>query len=206
MEYEKLKNAAETVIMPEEMKGRIIRNCSMQILTSRKENVMNKGKYSSFLRKPIVAFAALAICFSMSVTALAEIGVLQGFFQDITNSYGAIVGTSYEQASDEINMSIAVIDNELNILATFENPQMAPYIYAKKLGIATYQIIDANGKVVKEGSVESSEVSDGQASVYIRLDGIDRGKYKLVVTAFVTEKKAEQPLNINGKWEGTFTK
>jgi len=49
-------------------------------------------------------------------------------------------------------------------------------------------------------------VINGQAAISIKLDDIDSGNYKLVVAAFVGEKKAEQPLNINGSWECAFTK
>lgn len=139
-------------------------------------------------------------------TAVAATGVLQGFFQDITNWQGAVVGTSYEQATNEISMDVTVKGNELTALATFVNPQMAPYSEAEKLGIASYQIVDANGKVVAAAAAESTEIVNGQAAVSIQLDGMDSGSYKLVVTAFVAEKKAEQPLNISGTWECAFIK
>lgn len=206
MNYEELKSAAETITMPEEMKHRIVRNCKAQISTSRKETVMKNSKNISFFRKPAAVFAILAICLSLSVTAIAASGVLKGYFRDITNWQGAVVGISYEQATDEIRMDVTVNRNELTVLATFANPQMMPYKYTEKLGIAAYQIVDANGKAVKEGAANSVEVVNGQAAVSIRLDDIDSGSYKLVVTAFVSEKKADQPLNINGNWECIFSK
>jgi hypothetical protein len=206
MDYEKLKSAAETITMPEEVKRRIVRNCKTQISNSRKEIVMKTNKNNTFMRKPAAVFVAVALCLSLSVTALAATGVLQGFFQDITDYRGAVVGTSYEQATDEISMDVTVNGDELTVMATFANPQMAPYSEAEKLGIAAYQVVDANGKVVAEGAAESTEIVNGQAAVNIKLDGIDRGSYKLIVTACVTEKKADQPLNISGAWECAFTK
>ena len=167
---------------------------------------MKTNKNNTFIRKPAAVFVAVALCLSLSVTALAATGVLQGFFQDITDYRGAVVGTSYEQATDEISMDVTVNGNELTVIATFANPQMAPYSEAEKLGIAAYQVVDANGKVVAEGAAESTEIVNGKAAVNIKLDGIDRGSYKLIVTAFVTEKKADQPLNISGAWECAFTK
>lgn len=149
----------------------------------------------------------MAVCLSLSVTALEAIGVLQGFFRDITNYSGTIVGTSYEQATDEINMDVTIDNgNELTVLVTFADPQKAPYAYAERLGIAHYRIEDVNGKVVKEGSAESNEVVNGQAAVNTELDDISSGSYKLFVTAFVSEKKADQSLNINGNWECEFSK
>ena len=206
MDYEKLKSAAETITMPEEAKRRIVRNCKTQISNQRKEIVMKTNKNNTFIRKPAAVFVAVALCLSLSVTALAATGVLQGFFKDITNWQGAVVGTSYEQATDEIGVNVTVNGDELTVLATFADPQMFPYREAEKLGIAAYQIVEANGKVVKEGAADSTEVVNGQASVNIQLDDIDSGSYKLIVTAFVSEKKADQPLNINGNWECAFTK
>ena len=51
MDYEKLKSAAETITMPEEVKRRIVRNCKTQILNSRKEIVMKTNKNNTFIRK-----------------------------------------------------------------------------------------------------------------------------------------------------------
>ena len=167
---------------------------------------MKTNKNNTFTRKPAAVFVAVALCLSLAVTAAAASGVLKGHFRDITNWQGAIVGTSYEQAADEISMDVTVNGNELTALATFANPQMAPYSEAEKLGIAAYKVVDANGKAVAEGAAESTEVANGQAAVSIRLDSIDIGSYKLIVTAFVGEAKAEQPLNINGNWECAFSK
>ena len=206
MEFGNLKSAAQEITMPEEMKRRIAHNCKKQIVNTMEEHTMNNRKNNSFFRKPAAVFAALAVCLSLSLTALAATGVLQGFFRDITNYSGAIVGTCYEQATDEIKMDVTVNGDELTVMVSFANPQMAPYVYAEQLGIAQYRIVDVNGKEVKEGSAGSAEVVNGQASVNIELDGISNGSYKLIVTAFVSEKKADQPLNINGNWECEFTK
>lgn len=206
MEYEKLKAEAATITMPNEMKCRIVRNCKTIISKSGKDIAMKTNRNNTFFRKPSVAFAAAVLCISLSVTAAAASGVLKGYFRDIKNWNGAIVGTSYEQATDEINLSVTVNGNELTVLATFSVQQKFPYREAQKLGIAEYSIVDAEGKVVKEGAAECAEVVNGQAAVRIALDDIDSGSYKLIVTAFVSEKKADQPLNINGNWECGFVK
>ena len=163
-------------------------------------------KHRNNVRKPVAVLAALAICLTLSVTVLATTGIGQGFFRDITNWQGAIVGTSYEQASDEISMCVAVNGNELTVRATFSIPQEFPYREIEKLGIAACRIVDVNGKTVKEGTAEATEVISGQAAILIPMEDIDSGDYKLIVTAFVAEKKAEQPLNLNGHWECEFTK
>ena len=202
----KLKNAAESITMPEEMKARIIDNCKGQMRNTMEERTMQTNKNRFFARKPTAVLAAAALCLSLSITAVAASGILEGYFRDITNWQGAVVGISYEQATNEISMDVSVNGNELTALATFANPQMMPYRETEKLGIAAYQIVSANGKVVKEGAAESAEIVNGQAAVRIQLDGLDSGSYKLIVTAFVSEKKADQPMNINGSWECAFSK
>ena len=206
MEFGNLKSAAQEITMPEEMKRRIAHNCK-QIETTMEEHNMNNRKNTSFFRKPAAVFVALAVCLSLSVTALAATGVLQGFFRDITNHSGAIVGTSYEQATDEIDMDITVDGDELTVLATFVDPNKFPYRESQLLGIAEYRIMDAEGNVVQEGATdESTPVVNGQVSIILELSDIEAGSYKLVVNSFVSEKKADQPLNISGTWECEFSK
>lgn len=206
MEFENLKSAAQEITMPEEMKRRIAHNCK-QIETTMEEHNMNNRKNTSFFRKPAAVFAALAVCLSLSVTALAATGVLQGFFRDITNHSGAIVGTSYEQATDEIDMDVTVDGDELTVLATFVDPNKFPYRESQLLGIADYRIMDAEGNVVQEGATDKfTPVANGQASIVLELNELATGSYKLIVTAFVSEKKADQPLNISGTWECEFSK
>ena len=116
------------------------------------------------------------------------------------------MGTAYEQATDEIRMDVSVNGDDLTVLAAFADPQKAPYSEAETLGIAAYRIVDGNGKTVAKGAAGSAGIVNGQAAIGIRLDGIDSGNYTLAVTAFVAEKKADQPLNISGDWECAFTK
>lgn len=166
---------------------------------------MKTRKKFAFRSSAGIAVAA-CLLLTLSVTVLATTGVLQGYFNDITNRNGAIIGTSYEQASDEISMEVAVHEEILTVTVTFANPQMVPYSEAELLGIAAYQIVDENGKVVAEGATESTEIRNGQVEVNIKINDIDSGSYKLLVSSFVAEKKADQPMNINGNWEYAFIK
>ena len=202
MECKLLKQAADNITMPEEIKRRIITNCSKQ-LTKTEESSM---KNHSFFRKPAAILAALAVCLSLSVTAMAANGSLKGYFRDITKQNGAIIGTAYEQATDEIRLEVTVNSSELTALATFADPQKMPYREAETMGIADYRILDADGNAVKEGAAGSAAIVNGQAAIPISLDGITSGSYTLVVSAFVAEKKADQPLQISGSWECAFVK
>ena len=206
MDYNKLKSVAETITMPEEMKHRIINNCRTQLIHSGKESIMKTNQKTTIFRKPAAALAALAILLSLAVTAVAAPGILKGQFRDIKDWRGAVVGTAYDQATDEIAVHVAVNGNTLTVHAVFADPQMAPYVYAERLGIAQYRIESEKGKTVQKGRAESVETVNGTAAITIPLDDLESGSYNLIVTAFVAEEKADQPLNINGSWECTFTK
>ena len=204
METNILKTAAATIRMPEDMKQRIINNCTEQILITKEKTIMKNHK--NFGRNPAAVFAALAICLSLAVTAVAAPGILKGQFRDIKDWRGAVVGTSYEQATDEIAVSVTVKGDALTVHTVIADPQMAPYAYAQRLGIAQYRIESENGKTLQKGTAESVEIVNGTADVVIPLDCLESGSYNLIVTAFFAESKGDQPLNINGHWECGFIK
>ena len=130
---------------------------------------------------------------------------LTGRYQDITDYRGAVVGTAYVDATNEIKIDITTSDNGLAVQTSFVDPQQEPYVYVDRLGIAEYQIIDSDGMIVKEGSAESCEIVNGQTTILVDKDGIKSGAYQLIISSLVAEKKAEQPLNISGRWESSFS-
>lgn len=223
MEVQKLFQELREMEMEEEMKERIINHCSHKS----KENRTSKSQTLKRLKKPMVAVATLASCFCLlSVTALATTDKLQGFFKDITDWKGAVTGTSYEQATDEINLCVFPDADELTITAEIVNPDAAPYRYFEALGLESYEIINTNGTVVLQGNpTEFSKIENGKATFTIPLSGLSGGnpsgkspenphvisgensteKYKLVIKAFVGSSKADQPLTLNGIWECDFT-
>lgn len=201
MKYSNMKNVAEKIVMPEDMKRRIIANCKLEISQTRKDSIMKKNK---MFKRPAAVFAAMAICLSLSVSTMAASGVLKGFFQDIKRPDGAIVGTTYEQATDEIAIELNVNDDVLVIEAYFTGD--APF-EAEELGIGNYQIVDGNGKVVKEDtSISYAEIIDGHATMKIYMNDVEEGSYKLKINSFIATKKADQPLTVYGNWEHNFTK
>ena len=199
MDCEKLKNAVKKIEMSDEMKARVIKNCQLKT----EENIMKRNKTNSLSKKPILAAAAaLCLCFALAAAA----GSRCGFFKDIKNWKGAVVGTQYEQASDEIEVTVISEGKELTVCASMLNPASAPYSELETLGIDGYQITDASGDVVVDGErTDFFEISDGEAKVKIPLDGISDGEYKLLITAFIGGKKADQPLRISGSWECAFS-
>lgn len=204
MKTEKMVEAVKDIKMPQNMQERIINNCQKEV----EVNYMSKNTTKSLFKRPMVAVAALALCFCLTgVTALAATGKLQGFFKDIIGWNGAVTGTSYEQATDEIEMSIVEVSDILTVELEMVNPDVAPYSVFDTFGIKEYKIMDADGDVIAENKeTEMVEMTDGKVNVCIALDGVSSGEYKLVVKKLVGSAKADQPLEISGTWECTFTR
>ena len=204
MVTELLVKKVNEIEMPEAMQERIIRNCHDKF--SKEAKTMNNRAKYYFIRKPLVAVAALVLCFCLvGGAALAATGHLQGFFRDITKWGGAVTGTEYEQATDEIEINIVKAADGVTVLVTLIYPDMAPYSELELLGIQEYEIVDQSGKVVIEGeTTEMFEIYNGKANVSLPLENVPGGNYKVVVSGFVGSHKADKPLVIGGNWECEF--
>jgi len=202
MEIQKLSQKFREIEMPEEMKARIIKNCEKKM----EEKAMYKNGNGKIIRRPLAVAAVLALCCCLvGVTALAATGTLQGFFRDVTRWDGAVVGTSYEQATDELHVSVTPADEALTVTVEMQMPDDAPYRYLETLGIAGYTIVDASGNVVLEGDETApAEISEGMATITVPSVGLGGGSYRLLISSFVGGKKADQPLPLNGTWECEF--
>lgn len=160
---------------------------------------------SAFLWKPI---AAAVLCIVLSgITALAATGALQGFFRDILGQNGTVVGTAYEQASDEIELIITEATNSLGVEMVLLHPDRAPYSEIEALGIQRCEILDGSGAIVREAlSSEMAEIADGRISLRIPLEQLPKGSYLLAVSEIIGMKKADSPLVLSGSWECAFTR
>lgn len=168
-------------------------------------------RYFTFFRKFGTVCAIMVICLSLAACGASENSSLipestKGYFRDITNVWGAVVGTSYEQATNEIDISVNTDDDQLSVLVTFIDPTISPYSEAEMLNIAEYQIIDQSGKTVKEGATEATEIVDGQAIVNIDLDDLAPNNFTLVISAFEAWELPSVPtLKLNGGWSVDFS-
>lgn len=204
MDYKRLKNSVKKIEMSDEMRARIIRNCEWKTLYETEENTMNQSKTNKYFKKPAVAAAVLSLC--LCFTGVAVAAGRSGFFKDITNWKGDVVGTKYEQASEEIKATVSVDKNEITVHAVVVDPAAVPYSEIDTFGIESYKIIDMSGKVIVKGErTELFDLISGEAEITIPSDNIGSGEYKIVITAFVGAKKADQPLQINGTWECDFS-
>jgi hypothetical protein len=199
----KLAEEMKKIEMPSEMRERIFEKCDMKT----EEMTMRKNNGKNLFRKPMVAAAVLAACLCVTgVSAMAATGKLTGFFQDEKGLFGAVTGSTYEQATEEIEMSIVEVSDILVIDMEMDGTK-APYRELETMEVGNYRIISADGDVVAMG--EQSTVAplvDGTASVSVALENVAEGTYKLVITELIGTAKADQPLKIHGEWECEFVK
>lgn len=185
---EKELKSFRKIEMPEEMKKRIIEKCNIEteVITMKKIN-----------RKPMLLAASLAIIICLgAVTAFASSGRMQGFFSDVLRWDNAVVGTEYEDATDEISVTATAKDGKILVEAVFLETDNAPYLYIDLLGINACTLTDINGNVIETESVDKVEIIDGRAVIEIAGNA-----EKIVITEFVGGAKAEQDLVIAGVWE-----
>lgn len=164
-----------------------------------------KGKTGKLRRFSAVTAAAAALVLLFCGAAVSA-AVKKGYFQDIKDNSGTVIGTEYKQASEEIEISADSSADELAVSVSFIDPDIFPYRECEEFGIGSFQIVSASGEGVAEGAVEpQSAVHDGQVEIRIPLDELEKGSYKLVITTFIGGRKADQPLKISGLWECDFT-
>ena len=197
MDKKKFVNIINEIQMPKDMQQRIIEKCYIE--TEKKS--MNK-----MFKKPMVAVASFALCVClMGVTALAATGKLEGYFRDIKRWDGAVIGTAYEQATDEVEMNIIEVSDKLVVEITMVNFKEAPYSFFEMFGIKKYKIVDTKDNVIVENeNLEMSAIANNKVLVNVPLDGIANGEYTLIVSELVGSSKAEQPLGLSGTWECSF--
>lgn len=200
MDFGNLKKSIEAIEMSDEMQARIIKNCRLSTTHKTEEFTMKKRNNNWFM-KPIAIAAVLTLCM-VAAGAASHFGM----FKDITDWSGAVTGTEYVQATEDIQLDASTTKDELAVTITLLTPDTVPYSELDTMGIGSYKIVDLNGKVIVNG--ESSDffhIVDGKVNIFIPLNGLENGSYKLVVDAFSGAKKADNILRISGSWECEFT-
>lgn len=183
---------------------------------SGKSNRILRGGWGKTAAAAAVLICAISVCICIPSIAAS----VEGFYKDIVRWWdGAVVGTEYENATQEIQIqasSAIVEDGKLVIPLTVTFLEMGnkePYIYlvGGAVALGDYRITDASGIEVYSalGQQETvGELKDGK-TIFMQPVGIEtlsKGtKYMLVVKSIYGFQKAEQPLEMKGHWECEFT-
>ena len=195
MDYENLKISARKIVMSDETKEELIKNCEKMM------EVKNMNKQKNIVKRIIVT-AAVSVCLGCTAAGAAY----HGFFKDIIRYDGAVVGTKYEQATNEIKVSVMADAEKITVVAEAVDPSAFPYAAFDSLKLNDYKIVDSNGKTVIDSlPTEMSDYADGKAEMTVPYQNLDNGDYKLIIRSFTAASKGDQPLVISGEWEIAFT-
>lgn len=203
MDLRTLRQAVESIELSDAARIRIEEACRTKLTQTKEESTMNTRTSARF-RRPAVLAAVLALCICLSVAGMAATNT--GFFKDRTDWTGAVTGTIYEHADNEIAVSASADSGTLTVAVTLLTPDTFPYREIDVFAIGSYRIVDAEGKTVAKGTeTDFAEAVDGQILLTLPLENMESGNYRLEIDAFVGSKKADQPLPIKGSWDCPFS-
>ena len=177
-------------------------------------HTMSKPKIT--MKRTLAIAAVLALCIiTVTMTPLAN--SIKGFFSDIVRWDGAITGTQYENATNEIKVDVLDLTFENgNIIIpldlTFENPTEAPFPYIQEVAVSEYKILDNNNKEIIKTKLSAEDgdkgiISDGKVLITLSLDSekIKSGEeYTIVIEKMYSLAKVDAPLHITGTWKCSF--
>ena len=186
MDIANLFEYAKNIEMPGDMQTRIIANCQRCI-----------RQRPLPIKKTLIIAAALLTLLGISAVSTVRLG----YFKDIKNSFGTVIGTEYLNATEEICVQASLSDGVLSLRISFVQPDMFPYRTTEQLAVGSCQITDANGTVqLIQASAVCAPVANGEANIIIPLDTPVSSPCTLQIDSFISTKKADQPLRIEGSW------
>lgn len=155
-----IERELDSIEIPKELNERSKIGIQKASLEIKGGNKMNKH-----IRK--VAGVAAALVLSISLIAVNNptlANSIKGFFKDITNWNGAITGTEYEQATEEIGISTSNLIVESNkillpIEVTFKNINEAPFNDIEALTIGKLKINDSSGSEINYEIIQIEAIS-----------------------------------------------
>lgn len=162
------------------------------------ESLRNRKQGGIPMKKRLSVLIAAALITTLCC-ATAFAAVSGGWFADVKNSFGAVTGTEYHNATEEIAVTAEAESGLLTVHVTFLAPEQFPYRETESLRIGEYTIADRSGN-----ETDAAPIVNGTAQLTIPIGELPAGEYTLHITSFIGEKKAEQPLPIYGDWECGF--
>jgi len=161
-------------------------------------------------RKSTVAAAVALVLTAGLLTAggITYADSIRGAFSDVTRFDGAVVGTEYHNATEEIEVT-AESDGEIVIVnARFLYPADAPYAFISELSLRNVTLTDSSGtKLMTVAETEITPIENGSVSVAIPMGTVSLSpdaEYTLTFDTAVGHEKADQPLPMSGNWRCSF--
>lgn len=162
------------------------------------ENKMNK-----YIKR--VAGVAAALVLSIGLIAVNNSTLansIKGFFKDITNWNGAITGTEYVQATEEIDIkvSISIVESNkvlLPIEVTLKNINEAPFNVIEALALGKFKITDSSDNEINNGEIQIGSISkenysfeiDDENNLLTEIESQDLSNRKFIANLVINKKQ-----------------
>ena len=194
MDMDELRAAAERITLSAEARARIARNCRAARADAQRSGGARRRRLAA------VAVAA-ALCLGLAATAYGL-----GRFRDVTRWDGAVVGTEYGPAAEELDVRVLPAEGGIEVLAAMTSPETFPWRGLESLGLGAYRLLDGAGDTLAAGEGTAPvAVADGEAQIFLPIEALPGGDYTLVIDSFVGGAKGDQPLPLLGPWTCPFT-
>lgn len=146
--------------------------------------------------------AAVAVSLMLAIAGTGAYAVSKsGYFRDETNIFGTVTGSVYENANEEINVSLVYEPETITVKVVFSDPNAFPYREFETIDLNEFSVTDqTNGSEVSCGEIAPAMINNGEAELKIPVGKLDSGSYSVTVSSFLGEKKADQPLEVKGHW------
>lgn len=168
-------------------------------LLQQTESLRNRKQGGIPMKKRLSVLIAAALITTLCC-ATAFAAVSGGWFADVKNIFGAVTGTEYHNATEEISVTAEADNGLLTVHVTCLAPKQFPYRELETLRMGEYTIADLSGS-----KTDAAPVINGTVQLTVPIGDLPAGNYTLSIEQFIGEKKADQPLPIYGAWECEFT-
>jgi len=175
-------------------------------MLSHTDSLRKERRSHSSHKSMLRIIAAAAAVLTVAVCGVAGLAAIKGgYFSDEKNIFGAVTGTRYEQATEEISVSAQTNGIYVDISIELLNIGEAPYCYLETLAIGEYSLTDDSGATTDIDLAEiQAAISDGKAVVSVPVSSLNDGRYSLEITQLIAGKKADADLIITGRWDVGF--
>ncbi len=162
-------------------------------------------------RKSTIAAAVALVLTAGLLTAggITYADSIRGAFSDIVRFDGAVVGTEYHNATEEIEVTAEADGETVTVNARFLYPADAPYAFITELSFKNVTLTDSSGaKLMTIEETELADINNGSVSIPIPVGTVTfspNTEYTITFDTVVGHAKAEQPLPMSGNWSCSFT-
>lgn len=165
------RNAFKDEIDNIELPANLHQRSKIGILQAQRELKENNRITVKRFIKPFIGVASVTVVmfFGLIVSNPSIASTIKGYFQDIFNWKGAVVGLEYNQATEEITVKVnePILKSEdviVPITFTVKDAMKPPYTVIQALTLNSFEVVAGSGKILKGQQISN------QADSKVELD------------------------------------